>query len=84
MAKIVGEIMGESDEITFSDKKSIWRTIGECIFFEGKWPMLWRMIKIDESLLFTDKTRNKKITDSGIAIRYSWSRRRDSKTERNS
>ena len=32
--------------------------------------MFWRMIKIAESPLFTDKTRNKKITDSGNAIRF--------------
>ena len=39
--------------------------------------MFWRMIKIAESLLFSDKTRNKKIADSGKTIRYFWSRRRD-------
>ena len=78
MAEITGVIMGKNEEFAFCDKKSIWRTFGERIFFEQKWPVLWRMIKIAETLLFTDKTRNKKITDSGIAIRYFWSRRRDS------
>ena len=38
--------------------------------------MFWRMIKVAEALLFTDKTRNKKITDSGNTIRYFWLRRR--------
>ena len=66
--KMSYEIVGEE----YCDTKSIWRTIGECIFFEKKWPALWRMIKIAESLLFTDETRNKKITDSGNAIRYFW------------
>ena len=50
MAEITGVIIGKNDEVSFSDKKSIWRTFGECIFFEGKWPMLWRMIKIAETL----------------------------------
>ena len=31
------------------------------------------------NLMFTDKTRNKKITDSGNTIRYFWLRRRDLK-----
>ena len=50
MAEITGAIMGKNDEVSFSDKKSIWRTFGECIFFEQKWPMLWRTIKIAETL----------------------------------
>ena len=36
------------------------------------------MERVAESLLFSDKTRNKKIADSGKTIRYFWSRRRDS------
>ena len=50
---------------------------GECIFFKKKWPAIWRTIKMAETLLFTDKTRNKKITDSVPTIRYFWLRRRD-------
>jgi hypothetical protein len=37
-------------KIDFYDKKLIWRTIGECIFFEEKWPSIWRTIKIAEIL----------------------------------
>ena len=50
MAEITGVIMGKDEEVAFCDKKSIWRTFGECIFFEQKWPMLWRPIKIAETL----------------------------------
>ena len=50
MAEITDEIMGKNYEDAISDKKSIWRTIGECIFFEEKWPALWRMIKIAATL----------------------------------
>ena len=56
----------------FCDKKSIWGTIGECIFLGRKISYLLRIIKILESLYFPNKTRNKKITDSVSTIRYFW------------